>query len=111
MPLKLKTLPEIKFKIESLLETIFRYMEEPDYDEIELERAVDFLLSKLPRTMFCVEWFDRSDIKNMADGVYDEPASEDLVDLCMKQLRDFNIMQNETVESIVADTVREHKGL
>lgn len=59
--------------------------------------------------MIYVEWFDRSDIKDMADGhLNNEEASEDLVDMCMEDLDRFNgsIMENETVEQIICDTIR-----
>lgn len=107
------TLNELKTKREELLNAIKEYMGSPEYNEIDLEMTLDDMLTRLPRDIIYVEWFDRSDIKNMADGVYDDPASEDLVDKCMEDLNRFDgsIMQNETVEYIVADTVRtQHKG-
>lgn len=115
MPIKLQPKHQIKHLADELINTINEYKNSADYngcdDEIELERMIDNLLCNLPRDIVYVEWFDRSDIKNMADGVYDEPADEDLVDMCMEDLDRFNgsIMENETVEYIVADTVRQHK--
>lgn len=116
MTLKLQPKHQIKHLIDELINTINEYKTSADYDgcddEIELERALDNLLCRLPRDIVYVEWFDRSDIKNMADGVFDEPVDEDMVDMCMEDLDRFNgsIMENETVEYIVADTVREHRN-
>ena len=107
------TLDELRNKREEMLIAIKEYMASPEYNEIELERTLDDMLTRLPRDIIYVEWFDRSDIQNMADGVYDDPVDEDMVDKCMEDLDGFNgsIMQNETVEDIVSDTVRtQHKG-
>lgn len=105
------TLDELKNKRDELLNAIKEYMVSPEYNEIELEQTLDNMLTRLPRDIIYVEWFDRSDIKNMADGVYDDPVDEDMVDKCMEDLDRFNgsIMQNETVEDIVSDTVRTQK--
>lgn len=106
------TLTEIRTMKDNLLQAISDYKQGGKFDEIELERIIDDLLCKLPRDITYVEWFDRSDIKNMADGVYDEPVSEDTVDKCMWGLNNFcrSIMEFETVEMIVAETVKQHKG-
>lgn len=105
------TLEELKNKREEMLNAIKEYMVSPEYNEIDLERTLDDMLTRLPRDIIYVEWFDRSDIQNMADGVYDDPVDEDMVDKCMESLDGFNgsIMQNETVEDIVIDTVRTQK--
>ena len=105
------TLQELKTMSNNLVQAIHDYKNQGGFDEIELERTIDELLCRLPRDTIYVEWFDRSDIANMADGVFDEPADQDLIDKCMWELDNFNgcIMENEIVESIVADTVREHK--
>lgn len=105
------TLDELKNKRDELLNAIKEYMVSPEYNEIELEYTLDNMLTRLPRDIIYVEWFYRSDIKNMADGVYDDPVDEDMVDKCMEDLDRFNgsIMQNETVEDIVFDTVRTQK--
>lgn len=105
-------LDELKNMSNQLVQAIRDYTQEKDFDSIELERAIDELLCRLPRDIVYVEWFDRSDIQNMADGVYDEPANDDLVSDCMRQLWQFNnsIMDNEIVYNIVSDTVRNHKG-
>lgn len=108
------TLEELKNKKEEMLNAIKEYMASPEYDEIDLEMTLDDMLTRLPRDIIYVEWFDRSDIKNMADGVYDDPVDEDMVDKCMEDLNRFDgsIMENETVEYIVVDTVRtQHKGV
>lgn len=106
------TIEKLQALKDELIQAIHYYKEEPNYDETKLEMLIDDLLCKLPRDIVYVEWFDRSQIKDMADGVYDEPPTEDLVDKCMEDLDRFNgsIMENETVEQIVADTVRQHKG-
>ena len=106
------TLQELKTMSNALVQAIHDYKSQDGFNEIELERTLDELLCKLPRDIVYVEWFDRSDIQNMADGVYDEPVEdEDLIDKCMEDLDRFNgsIMENETVEQIVADTIRNNK--
>ena len=105
------TLQELKTMSNNLMQAIHDYKNQGGFNEIELERTIDELLCRLPRDIVYVEWFDRSDIENMANGVFDEPVDEDMIDICMNSLDHFNgsIMENEMVESIVADTVREHK--
>lgn len=105
------TLEQLQKIRETFLQAIKDYRQSKDYDEIELECLIDNTLTRLPRDIIYVEWFDRSDISNMADGVFDEPADEDTVDKCMASLDRFNgsIMENEVVEQIVADTIRESK--
>ena len=109
------TLEKLQALKDELTQAIHYYREEPNYDETKLEMLIDDLLCKLPRDIIYVEWFDRSDIRNMADGVYDEPANEDLVDMCMEDLDRFNgsFMENESIQMCVNETVRyahEHKG-
>lgn len=105
------TLQELKTMSDNLVQAIHDYKNQGGFDEIELERTIDELLCRLPRDTIYVEWFDRSDIENMANGVFDEPADPDLITKCMWELNNFDgsIMDNYIVESIVADTVREHK--
>lgn len=111
MPLKLQPLYQIKDLCSQLIDAIQEYKNSNTFDETELERALDELLTKLPRDILHVEWFDRSDIENMANGVFDEPVNADMVDKCMESLDRFNgsIMENEIVQDIVADTVRTNK--
>ena len=109
------TLEQLKTIGNDFIKAVKEYKDSNEYNEVELEITIDDLLCKLPRDLVYVEWFDRSDIRNMADGVYDEPATEDLVDMCMEDLDRFNgsIMENETVQEMVNETVRfahEHKG-
>lgn len=108
------TLEQLKTMSNELVQAIHDYTQEKDFDSIELERTLDDLLCKLPRDMIYVEWYDRSDIQNMADGVFDEPVNDDLVDICMQELWEYNnsIMDNEIVEDIVCDSVRQqhYKG-
>lgn len=107
------TIEKLQKMKNELVQAIHDYKFEKNFNSVELERTLDEMLCCLPRDIIYVEWFDRSDIQNMADGVFDEPANEDLVDMCMEDLDRFNgsIMDNETVEYIVSDTVREqHKG-
>ena len=106
---------DIKKRVNGLINAINEYKNDKDYDEIELERTIDELLCRLPRDLVYVEWFDRSQIKDMADSVYDEPATEDLVDACMYDLDRFNgsFIENESIQYCVNATVRfahEHKG-
>lgn len=106
------TIEKLQALKDELTQAIHYYKEEPNYDETKLEMLIDDLLCKLPQDIVYVEWFDRSQIKDMADGVYDEPVeNEDLIDKCMEDLDRFNgsIMENETVEQIVADTIRNNK--
>ena len=106
------TLDTLKNMSNQLVQAIHDYTQEKDFDSIELERTLDELLCRLPRNIIYVEWYDRSDIQNIADGVYDEPVNDDLVSDCMRQLWQFNnsIMDNETIQDIVSDTVKNHKG-
>lgn len=102
------TIEELKTKADEFVNAIKEYRNEKNYDEIDLERLFDYMLCRLPRDMIYVEWFDRSDIKSMADSqLNNEEASEDLVDKCMEDLwnLDYSIMRNETVQDIVYDTV------
>lgn len=110
MPLKLQPLPNIKFQIRELLQAIKDYREDKDYNEVELELLLDDLLCKLPRNNIYIEWYDRSQIRNMAE--FDNPVSEDVVDDCMNELWEYNdsIMDNDLVIDIVNDTVNQHKG-
>ena len=103
---------DIKKIVNGLINAINEYKNDKDYDEIELEQIIDELLCRLPRDVVFMEWFDRSDIKNIADGVFDDPVDEDTLDKCMKELDNFggNIMDNDIVDNVVADTVRTIKG-
>lgn len=105
------TLEQLQKIRETFLQAIKDYRQSKDYNEIELECLIDNTLTRLPRDLIYVEWFDRSDIKNMADGVFDEPADDDTIDKCMADLDRFNgsIMEYNSVEQIVADTIRETK--
>lgn len=109
------TQEQLKNKIDELINAIREYRQEKNCDEIDLERLLDYMLCRLPRDMIYVEWFDRSDIKNMADSqLNNEEADEDLVDKCMEDLwdLDYSIMRNETVQDVVYDTVFLHnKGV
>ena len=102
------TLKQLKTMSNELVQAIHDYKLRKDCDCIELERTIDELLCRLPRDTVYVEWFDRSDIQNIADGVSDEPVNKHLIDMCMEDLYRFNgnIMDNETVEQIISDTVR-----
>lgn len=108
------TLEQLKTMSNELVQAIHDYTQEKDFNSVELERTLDELLCRLPRDIIYVEWYDRSDIQNMADGVKDEPVNDDTVDNCMYNLWQFNdsIMDNEIIEDIVVDTVREqhYKG-
>lgn len=109
------TLEDLKNKTYDLLQAIKQYRSEKDYNETDLERLIDELLCKLPQDLIYVEWFDRSDIRNMADGVYDDPVDEDMVDRCMEDLDRFNgsFIENESIQLCVNETVRywhENKG-
>lgn len=107
------TIEELKIKADEFVNAIKEYRNEKDYNEIDLERMLDYMLCKLPRDIVYVEWYDRSDIKNMADSqLNNEEADEDLVDMCMEDLDRFDgsIMDSEIIHYIVNDTVRQHKG-
>lgn len=105
------TLEQLQKIRETFLQAIKDYRQSKDYDEIKLECLIDNTLTRLPRDLIYVEWFDRSDISNMADGVFDEPADEDTIDKCMTSLDRFNgsIMEYDAVEQIVVDTIIESK--
>ena len=104
------TLEQLKTMSNELVQAIHDYTQEKDFDSVELERTLDELLCRLPRDIIYVEWYDRSEIKNMAE--FDNPVSEEVVDNCMNELWEYNesIMDNDLVIDIVNDTVSEHKG-
>lgn len=107
------TIDDLRNKMEDFLNAIHEYKNSKNFDSTDLEYCIiDPVLCRLPRDMVYVEWYDRSDIQNMADGVFDEPVNDDLVSDCMRQLWQFNnsIMDNETVQDIVSDTVKNRKG-
>lgn len=105
------TLEQLKTMSNEIVQAIHDYKLEKDYNEIELEHTIDELLCRLPRDIVYVEWFDRSDIKNMANGVYDEHVGEHTVDTCMDALDRFDgsIMEYYVVENIVIDTVKRQR--
>ena len=108
------TIQDIRNTIDTLVAQIKEYKTGADYDgcddEIELERAIDNLLCRLPRDIVYIEWYDRSDINNRI--CYDDTITEEMVDNCMQNLWDFNesIMDDEIVYNIVNDTINETKG-
>ena len=107
------TLEQLKQMSQNFVQAVKDYKDSADFNSVELEFVLDNLLCRLPRDIVYVEWFDRSDIKMMADGqLNNEEADDDLVDNCMKNLDRFNgnIMENDTVQDIVCDTVRQTKG-
>lgn len=110
------TIQDIRNTIDILITQIKEYKTSADYDgcedEINLERALDNLLCRLPRDIVYIEWYDRSDINNKISlDSSDEIITEDMVDNCMHNLWDFNesIMDDEIVYNIVNDTIQELK--
>lgn len=107
------TIQDIRNTIDILVAQIKEYKTSADYDgcddEIELERALDNLLCRLPRDVVYVEWYDRSDIASRID--YDDIITEELLDMCIHNMwnTDESIMDDEFVMSIVDDTVEEYK--
>lgn len=107
------TIEELKLKADEFINAVKEYRNEKDYDEIDLERMLDYVLCGLPRDIVYVEWYDRSDIKNMADSQFNnDEASEDIVDSCMFDLWDNNnsMMNSDSIYSSVVDTILERKG-
>lgn len=102
---------KLNAKIQELINTINEYRTSPECPTDELERAIDTLLCKLPRDIVYMEWLTRSDIQNMADVVYDEPAEPEILDDCMQNLwdNDSGLLDIEMAATIVTDTVR-NKG-
>ena len=103
------TQEQLKTKIDDLIQAIREYRQEKDFDEIDLERAIDYMLTRLPRDIVYVEWYDRSDIASRID--YDGTITEELLDMCIHNMwnTDESIMDDEFVMSIVDDTVEEYK--
>ena len=102
------TLDELRNKMEDFLNAIHEYKNSENFDSTDLEYCIiDPVLCRLPRDMVYIEWYDRSDIQNMADSIYDNPVNEDTLDNCMWELWEYNnsIMDNDIVYSIVNDTV------
>ena len=95
-----------------LVQAIHDYKQEQDFDELELESIIDNLLCRLPRDIIYVEWFDRSDIENIADIVCGEPATKEFVDACMHDLDNFNgsFIDNESIQLVVEETLKQQKG-
>lgn len=106
------TLEQIKDLSRALTHAMKEYQKQGDYNECELECVVDDVLCKLPRDIVYVEWLTRSDIQNMADGVYDEPAEPEMLDDCMQNLwdNDSSLLDTDIAEAIVVDTIR-NKGV
>lgn len=104
------TLEQLENMKQNFIQAIHQYRTEKDCDEVELELLIDRLLCDLPKDMVYVEWYDRSQVKNIADSqLNNEEANEDLVDTCMMELWEYNnsIMDDELVQDIVCDSIRE----
>lgn len=105
------TKEQLRTMSNQLVQAIHDYKQEQDFDELELESIIDNLLCKLPRDIVYLEWFDRSDIKNIADTVCGEPATEDFVDTCMKDLENNGcFIDNESIQLAVEETLKQQKG-
>ena len=106
------TLEQLKTMSNELVQALHDYKLEKDFNDAELERTIDELLCRLPRDIVYVEWLTRSDIQNMADGVYDEPAEPEMLDDCMQNLwdNDSSLLDTDIAEAIVVDTIR-NKGV
>lgn len=104
------TLEQLKTMSNELVQAIRDYTQEKDFDSVELEIVIDDLLCKMPRDMVYIEWFDRSQIKDVADSqLNNEDASEDLVDACIYDLWSSNdsLMTGDDLYERIADTIRE----
>lgn len=107
------TIEELRNKMEDFLNAIHEYKNSENFDSTDLEYCIiDPVLCRLPRDIVYVEWYDRSDIKNIADNVFAEPVDEETVDICMHNLWNFDnsVMDNDIVSNIVNDTINEIKG-
>lgn len=105
------TLEQLKDLSQELTHAMKEYQEQSDYNECELECVVNDVLCKLPRNIVYMEWLTRSDIQNMADVVYDEPAEPETLDDCMQNLwnNDSSLLDMDMAATIVTDTAR-NKG-
>lgn len=104
---------KLNAKIQELINTINEYRTSPDCPTDELEWAIDTLLCKLPRDIVYVEWYGRSDIKNIADDCDDDTIiTDETLDHCMTELWEFNrsIMEYDTVVDIVNTTINQNQG-
>lgn len=107
------TIEDVREKMLDLTQAIREYKNGKDYNSDELEILVDDMLCRLPRDVFYIEWFDRSQIRVMADScVNNDSASEDKVDECMYNLwrNDDGYMRNDDIYWTITDTINEYKG-
>lgn len=110
------TLEQLKTIQEQFITALKEYQTAQDYDEIELEKVLDDILCRLPRDIIYVEWYDRSQIKDMAENRkylagYDIEITEKLVDECMYKLWNASdsFMNNDDIDFVICDII-DNKG-
>lgn len=104
------TIEDVREKMLDLTQAIREYKNGKDYDSDELEILVDDMLCRLPRDVFYIEWFDRSQIREIADScINNDLASEDEVDECMYNLwrSDVSYMTTEDIRYTIEYTINE----
>lgn len=104
------TIEDVRKKMLDLTQAIKEYKNGKDYNGVDLEILVDDMLFRLPKDVFYIEWFDRSQIQEMADScVNNDSASEDKVDECMYNLwrNDNSYMTNEDVMYTIEYTMNQ----
>lgn len=111
------TIEDVKAKMLDLTQAIREYKDGKDYDSDELEILVDDMLCRLPRDVFYIEWFDRSQIRDMViDRIeyanQETEITDTLIDECMHNLRtsDDGYIRNDDIYWTIIDTIKEHKG-
>lgn len=107
------TIEDVREKMLDLTQAIREYKNGKNYKSYELEILVDDMLFRLPKDVFYIEWFDRSQIQEMADScVNNDSAGEDKVDECMYNLwrNDDSYMRNDDIYWTITDTINKHKG-
>ncbi|MCQ2608980.1 MAG: hypothetical protein MJ197_09895 [Bacteroidales bacterium] len=104
------TIEDVRAKMLDLTQAIREYKNGKDYNSDELEILVDDMLCRLPRDVFYIEWFDRSQIREMADSyTNNDSASEDKVDECMYNLwrNDDSYMTSEDIMDTIGYTMNQ----
>ena len=106
------TIDKLEEMRRDFIQAIAQYRTEKDYNEEDLELLLDRILCDMPRDMVYIEWFNRSQIKDMADSQFNnDEASEDIIDSCMFDLWDNtnSMMDSDSIYSSVAETIRNNK--
>lgn len=94
---------------DEFIKAIREYRNGAGYNPISLEIVIDDALSRLPSNDVYVEWFDRSQIRDLVNSCIDDEATEDLVDLCMHNLWDCDesYMDTDSMRYTIEESVKD----